>query len=90
MALTAFLVEDNKTIRDTLIPALEDLSTAQVVGFAETEQDATNWLATHGRQWDVAIVDLFLREGSGLGVLRGCRERLPHQRVVVLFKLCDA
>jgi DNA-binding NarL/FixJ family response regulator len=29
-------------------------------------------------------VDLFLRQGSGLGVLAACRERKPHQRVVVL------
>ena len=27
---------------------------------------------------------MFLREGSGLGVLAGCRQREPHQKVVVL------
>ena len=32
----------------------------------------------------MAIVDLFLRHGSGLGVLAACRERLPHQHMVVL------
>jgi DNA-binding NarL/FixJ family response regulator len=32
----------------------------------------------------LAIVDLFLRQGSGLGVLTACRERLPHQKIVVL------
>jgi len=34
--------------------------------------------------WDVAVVDLFLKEGSGLGVLRGCEQRAPHQLVVIL------
>ncbi len=34
--------------------------------------------------WDIAIIDLFLRQGSGLGVLAACRNRLPHQRMVVL------
>ena len=32
MPLAAFLVEDNRTIRDNLIPALEDLADAEVVG----------------------------------------------------------
>ena len=69
MALITFLVEDNKTIRDNLVPALEDLVNGQVVGFAETESDALSWLAAHPRDWQLLIVDLFLKEGSGLGVL---------------------
>jgi len=84
VALITFLVEDSPTIRDNLMPALEDMVNASIVGFAETEAEAANWLAEHGDEWQLAIVDLFLKEGSGLGVLSGCRERGPHQRVVVL------
>ncbi|MEJ8825269.1 response regulator [Variovorax humicola] len=84
MALITFLVEDSPTIRDNLMPALEDMVNASIVGFAETEAEAANWLAEHGDEWQLAIVDLFLKEGSGLGVLAGCRERGPGQRVVVL------
>ena len=29
-------------------------------------------------------MDLFLKQGSGLGVIEACRSRAPHQRVVVL------
>ena len=83
MALIAFLVEDNKMIRDNLIPTIEDLTQAHVLGFAETERDASDWLGAHRGEWDVAVVDLFLREGSGLGVLEGCQARQPHQRVVI-------
>lgn len=82
MAFLAFLVEDNLTIRENLIPALEDLADVQVIGFAETEADASAWLATH--EWHLAIVDLFLRQGSGLGVLSGLQQRAPNQKVVVL------
>lgn len=32
----------------------------------------------------MAIVDLFLRQGSGLGVLAACRTRRPGQKMVVL------
>jgi DNA-binding NarL/FixJ family response regulator len=84
MALTTFLVEDNKTIRDNLISTLEEMGGARVIGTAETELAAILWLQSHDGQWDLAIVDLFLKEGSGLGVLQGCKEREPHQRVVVL------
>ncbi len=84
MALITFLVEDNPRIRDNLIPALEDLTNARVVGTAETEQAAVHWLQSHDGHWDLAIVDMFLTEGSGLGVLKGCADRQAHQRVVVL------
>ncbi|KAF1057278.1 MAG: hypothetical protein GAK39_06283 [Variovorax sp.] len=90
MALITFLVEDNKTIRDNLVPALEDLVNAQVVGFAETESEALAWLRAHPAEWQLLIVDLFLKEGSGLGVLAGCKERLPGQRAVVLSNYVTA
>lgn len=90
MALITFLVEDNKTIRDNLVPALEDLVNGRVVGYAETEIDALAWLAEHPDGWQLLIVDLFLKEGSGLGVLGGCRNRKPGQRVVVLSNYVTA
>ncbi|OAK58047.1 hypothetical protein A3K87_03285 [Variovorax paradoxus] len=83
MPVTAFLVEDNQVIRDNLIPTIESLSAARVAGIAETEEEAMAWLDAHDGHWDVAVVDLFLREGSGLNVVDRCRARLPHQRVVI-------
>ncbi len=90
MALFTFVVEDNRIIRDNLIPALEDLADATVLGFAETETDAYGWLASHAGEWQLLIVDLFLKEGSGLGVLRRCKNRLPRQRAVVLSNYVNA
>ncbi|MDH6170043.1 CheY-like chemotaxis protein [Variovorax boronicumulans] len=85
MELCIFLVEDNRQIRDNLIPALTDLGLAEVVGVAESESEATHWLSQHEHAWDIAVVDLFLKEGSGLGVLHWVRtRRRPKQRVVVL------
>lgn len=82
--LKTFIVEDNATIRENLIGTLEELATIEAVGEAETEDDGKTWLTTPDSDWDLAIVDLFLRQGSGLGVLAACRERKAHQRVVVL------
>jgi len=82
--LRTYLVEDNPTIRETLIATLEELADVEAVGIAETESAGTDWLQQNPDAWDLAIVDLFLRQGSGLGVLTACRERQPHQKIVVL------
>ena len=82
--LRTYIVEDNATIRENLIGTLEELASVEAVGFAETEEEGKTWLQERGSQWDLAIVDLFLRQGSGLGILAACRERKPHQKIVVL------
>lgn len=84
MALITYLVEDNKMILDNLIETLEEIASVKVVGHAATEAEATRWLLVHDGHWHLAVVDLFLQEGSGLGVLAGCRQREPYQKVVVL------
>jgi len=82
--LRTYIIEDNATIRENLIGTLEELASISPLGWAETENEAKCWLDRHERQWDLAIVDLFLKQGSGLGVLEACRARAPGQRVVVL------
>nr|WP_279343744.1 response regulator [Variovorax terrae] len=82
--MRTYIVEDNATIRENLIGTLEELTCITAVGTAETENESRAWLAQNSEQWDLAIVDLFLKQGSGLGVLEACRDRRPGQRVVVL------
>ena len=84
MALITYLVEDSATIRENLISTLEEIAPVKVVGFAETEHEASAWLFANNGKWQLAIVDLFLKEGSGLGVLKGCQNRNADQKVVVL------
>ena len=84
MALITYIVEDSATIRDNLISTLEEIAPVKVVGFSETESEASFWLAHNDSQWQLAIVDLFLKEGTGLGVLKGCQSRHSYQKVVVL------
>lgn len=84
MGLKTYIVEDNATIRDNLMATLEELAGIEAVGTAETENEGKAWLLQAGHAWDLAIVDLFLKQGSGLGVLEACRNRQPHQKVIVL------
>ncbi len=87
--LVVFLVEDNALIRDNLIVALAELVNMNVVAWAESEDAAAEWLRDHPGGWKLAVIDLFLREGSGLGVLKACRARAPGQRAVVLTNYAD-
>ena len=84
MAVKAFIVEDNPTILENLVGTLKELAHIEPVGVASSEADGMQWLAEHGDQWDLAIVDLFLKHGSGLGILEACRGRDPAQKIVVL------
>jgi DNA-binding NarL/FixJ family response regulator len=84
MALKAYIVEDSPTIRENLIETLHELAEVDAVGLADTEREAKAWLAEHPVAWDVAVVDLFLREGNGLGVVEACRGRRRGQKVIVL------
>ena len=82
--LRTYLVEDNATIRENLLATLDELVGIIALGFAEREQPASAWLRAHTLAWDLAIVDLFLKQGSGFGVLAACRQRRPQQKLVVL------
>jgi two-component system OmpR family response regulator len=82
--LKTYIVEDNLTIRENLVGTLEELTCIIAIGFAESENEACAWFSAHEDEWELAIVDLFLKQGSGLGVLQGCVNRRPGQKVVVL------
>lgn len=90
MRLKTYIVEDNPTIRENLIGTLEELAQIDAVGTAETENEGKAWLAENSGDWDLAIVDLFLKQGSGLGVLAACRDRPSRQKVVVLSNYATA
>jgi two-component system, OmpR family, response regulator len=84
MKFRAYIVEDSPTIRENLIETLQELALVDPVGVAETEHEGRKWLAQNDNYWDLAIVDLFLKEGSGLNILEACRARKPGQKMVVL------
>lgn len=84
MAVKAYIVEDNDLIRDNLVETLTELAGIRTVGHSATEAGACSWLEQHPREWDLLVVDLFLEQGNGLGVLRKCQQRAAVQKVVVL------
>ena len=82
--LKTYIVEDSKVIRDSLIATLEELGPVKVVGTAEDEATAVHWVSEHADGVDLIIVDLFLKQGSGLGVLRTVNALAQRCTMVVL------
>jgi DNA-binding NarL/FixJ family response regulator len=82
--LKTYLVEDSPVIRESLIATLEELAPVRVVGWAPDEATARAWLAEPGNEAALLIVDLFLAEGSGLGVLRAAEPPARIAHAVVL------
>ena len=83
-ALRVVLVEDSAMLRGMLCEMLAELDGVGVVAEAEDEQGALAALET--QRPDLAIIDLELRQGSGLGVLRQLQaepERFGRPRAVV-------
>ena len=82
--LKTYIVEDSQVIRENLIAALEELVPIVVVGTAEDEASAVDWMNVPGSQFDLVIIDIFLKNGSGLGVLRAM-SGLPQKHTVVVL-----
>lgn len=89
LLISTFLVEDQLDVREILVEAMEEIAPLKFVGLADSEDSAAQWLQSHAGDWDLAIVDLFLAQGSGFGVLKKCRLRQPRQKVVVLTSYCQ-
>lgn len=82
--LKVVLIEDSVALRQTLSAVLGEVAGVAVIGGAADERAALDLLQR--QQPDLAIIDLQLRAGSGLGVLEAlCQapERFGRPRAVV-------
>lgn len=82
--LKTFIVEDSPVILGNLIATLEELAPVKVVANADNETTAVTWLAHVEHQVDLVIIDIFLKGGSGLGVLRRASGLQLNTKLVVL------
>ena len=82
--LKTYLVEDSHVIRPSLIATLEELSPVQVVGTAEDEDTAVQWLRNPLNKCDLVIIEIFLKRGSGFGVLLNASALPGAPQLVVL------
>jgi two-component system OmpR family response regulator len=87
--LAVFVVEDNAEIQENLAGALEELTCVKVVGGTATEEGALSWIAAEN-QWDMLIVDLFLKGGSGMRLVQRVQRSRSEQKIIVFSNYVNA
>lgn len=80
--LRAFIVEDSAVVTRSLTLVLEELANIDVIGTATEEAEAVQWLAEH--DCDLTIIDIFLKNGTGLQVLAAATARNHGRKIIVL------
>ncbi len=82
--LRIYLVEDSPHVRDLLLDFLNVANEVEIVGTADNEVESVR--AILADPVDVVIVDLKLREGSGMGVIAKLRQaRMKQQPKIIVF-----
>ncbi len=88
--LKVYIVEDSAVIRASLIATLQELAPVKVVGTAEDEDTAVHWMQDTSHAFDLVIVDIQLRAGTGLGVIRAAQDIAQRHKLVVLTNYATA
>lgn len=83
MALRVFLVDDLISMHSLMRDLFAAVGGVQLVATASSEGEAKLWLEDHPGEWDLAVLDLVLQQGSGMGVIGPCRQHHPGGRIVV-------
>lgn len=90
-ALKVFLIEDSALLRELLGDMLSELDGVELCGTAEGEADAMRQLAA--TPVDLVIIDIELKQGSGIGVLDSLQtdsDRYGNPRKAVLTNYAHA
>jgi len=77
-----FVVEDSELILERLLSMLAAMSGVEVVGHAETAADAI--VGVLAAKPDVVVLDIKLKAGSGIEVLRTIKRRIAEPAVIML------
>jgi DNA-binding NarL/FixJ family response regulator len=82
--IKTFIVEDSALVLRELASELEQRSAISVVASSDSEGDALKAMRGAAAAYDLIVIDVFLKEGSGLRVLRDAKLLQAQARVVVL------
>ena len=85
MTVRVFLVEDMKHVQEIVADLLTSLGDFRLVKAIGNEAEARLWLVEHPGAWDLAVIDLVLDQGSGMGVVSRARESAGRRGRVIVF-----
>jgi len=82
--LRVVIVEDSAMIRARLAETLTEIPNLEIIGQVDTEAEAVALLRQGG--WDAIVLDLQLKKGTGLGVLKAlAQDKRPADAKVIVF-----
>lgn len=81
--IRVLLLEDSLAMQSAVQAMLKALGGFNVVHTSRRESTTALWMAEHPYQWDLAIVDLLLEDGSGFSAIRRCKTEHPQGRIIV-------
>ena len=81
--MKVYIVEDSPVLRERVIESLEETGNSRVVGSADTEDEAVSGIIDSVP--DAVVLDIQLREGNGLNVLRRLRSIDLEVRPLVII-----
>jgi DNA-binding NarL/FixJ family response regulator len=84
VAIRVLLVEDDRRVHGIVADLLASIGDIKPVYNVTTEAEANLWLEENPQGWDLAVIDLILDQGTGMGVLPRCRDGPDGARAVVL------
>lgn len=76
-------MEDSAATIELLRELLENVGGLDIVGLSSTEAEARLWLDENPRGWDIAVLDLILEQGSGLGLAAHAKRSNPDGQVAI-------
>jgi DNA-binding NarL/FixJ family response regulator len=83
LTIPVFLVEDLPPLRALVGELLSTVGDFRIVAAVGTEAEARLWLDENPGAWQLAVIDLVLEQGTGMGVIARCRATAPDGKVVV-------
>jgi DNA-binding NarL/FixJ family response regulator len=87
MVYRVLIVDDHELMRVALATLFKSQSDLEVCGEADTEEDALRLI--HAHRPDLAIVDVLLKQGSGLNLISRALAALPSMRALVVSAYDD-
>jgi len=81
--LKVYIVEDSPVLKERVIESLEETGNSRIVGSADTEDAAVSGIIDSAP--DAVVLDIQLREGNGLNVLRRLRNIDLEVRPLVII-----
>lgn len=84
MVFSVYLVEDDPRLQTVIGESISAICNAKIVGMADTECHAVTWLNSHPQDWKLVVLDLFLKVGTGFGVLERLTPPASRSHVIVL------